>query len=145
MNGKGNDKRGEEGQALFEMALVLMLFLLIFLGILAFGPRIYTRLAVDTAAYDCAIAAVGTLDPARGHSQGVTAAHETLTGFRLNPARTSVRVIAPQWERGHPVTCIVSYEHGPLLLPILGQLFPDAPSHTSARVSLLIATFISRW
>jgi hypothetical protein len=140
-NGVGN----EDGQALYEMALVLMLFLVVFLGVLAVGPRIYARLAVDTAAYDCATAAVETLDPSRGRFQGITAARDTVAGFRLAPERFSVQMVAPSWQRGHPVTCIVTYDHGPSLVPFMNVLFPDAPSQTRASVSLLIATFKSRW
>lgn len=135
----------EEGQALYEMALVLGLFLVIFLGILAVGPRIYARLAVDTAAYDCATAAVETLDPERGRFQGTTAASDTLAGFRLDPGRFTVQMYAPQWERGHPLTCVVTYHHGPPPVPLMGVLFPDPPAQTRAGVSLLIATFKSRW
>lgn len=139
------DVRDEEGQALFEMALVLMLFLVVFLGILAVAPRIYTRLAVDTAAYDCATAAVETLDQGRGRFQGATAARETLIGFRLDPERFSTRVVAPEWGRGQPVTCIITYNHGPSLVPWMNSLFGPSPSTTQGRVTLLIATFKSRW
>lgn len=139
------NERGERGQALYEMALVLFLFLFVFLGILAVGPRVYVRLAVDTAAYDCATAAVETLDPARGQFQGYTAARSTLQGFRLDPSRATVQVSASTWQRGYPIRCTVVYHHGPSLVPWMDVLFPDAPSHTRADVSLLIATFKSRW
>lgn len=135
----------ESGQALFEMALVMMLFTVILLGLLAVGPRIYVRLAVDTAAYDCATAAVETLSPGRGRFQGSEAARHTLAGFRLSPSQSSVRIVAPKWDRGHPVTCIVSYKHGPALLPFVNVLIPNLPTKTEARVSLLVATFKSRW
>jgi len=135
----------EDGQALYETALVLLLFLVVFLGILAVGPRVYARLAVDTAAYDCTTAAVETLDPARGRAQGITAARDTVSGFRLAPEQFSIEIVAPTWQRGRPVTCIVTYDHGPSLVPFMNVLFPDAPSRTQARVSLLIATFKSRW
>lgn len=136
---------GEDGQALYETALVLFLFLFVFLGIIAVGPRVYVRLAVDTAAYDCATAAVETLDPTRGRFQGYTAARATLQGFRLDPSRAGVQVTAPEWQRGCPVTCIVTYHHGPSFVPWMDVLFGDAPSTTRADVSLLIATFKSRW
>ncbi len=135
----------EAGQALYEMALVLFIFLFIFMGILIFAPKVYVRLAVDTAAYDCATAAVETLDPARGQYQGYTAATTTLQGFRLDPSRASVQVSAPEWQRGYPLRCIVTYHHGPSLIPWMDVLFPGAPSTTKASVSLLIATFKSRW
>ena len=143
--GEPNGSTGEEGQALFEMALVMMLFLVIFLGVLAVGPRTYSRLAVDTAAYDCATAAVETLDPVRGRFQGATAARDTLNGFRLAPDRVNVQIVAAAWNRGQPVTCVVSYDHGPPMIPFMETLFPNAPSQTRASVSLLIATFKSRW
>jgi hypothetical protein len=135
---------GEEGQALYEMALVLFLFLFVFLGILAFAPRVYVRLAVDTAAYDCATAAVETLDADRGVYQARTAALATLDGFRLDRSRAGVQVWGT-WQRGHPITCRVTYHHGPSLVPWMDVLFPDAPSTTEAQVSLLVATFKSRW
>ena len=141
----GQASKHEQGQALFEMALVMMLFTFIFLGILAVAPRIYVRLAVDTAAYDCATAAAQTLSAWRGVYQGREAAQETLAGFRLNPVRSAVTVVAPKWDRGQPVTCVVGYEHGPALVPFLNVLIPNLPARTEARVSLLIATFKSRW
>lgn len=147
-----SDERGiraalkdEDGQAIFEMALVLMLFLIILVGVMFVGSRVYVRLAVDTAAYDCATAAVETLDPARGQFQGVTAARETLDGFRIDPGRCSVQVSAAQWERAHPVTCVVAYQHAPPPIPLMGAVFPNAASETEASVSLMIATFKSRW
>lgn len=137
--------RGEEGQALYEMALALMLFLFVFLGIMAVIPRVYVRLAVDTAAYDCAIAAVETLSPERGRMQGYIAARETLEGFRLHPSSFSVEIYAPNWQRGWPVTCRVTYHHGPPLVPLMSTLFPQSYSETRGEVTLLIETFKSRW
>lgn len=144
MNGKDERER-ERGQALFEMALVMMLFTFIFLGILVVMPRVYVRLAVDTAAYDCATAAAQTLSSGRGIYQGQEAAHQTLVGFRLDPSRSAVRVVAPRWDRGQPLTCVVAYDHGPALLPFMNVLVPNLSARTEARVSLLIATFKSRW
>jgi Flp pilus assembly protein TadG len=136
--------RKEDGQALYEMALVLFLLLVIFLGIVHFGPRVYVRLAVDTAAYDCAIASVETLSSTRGRSQGYDAADATLSGFGLNTSRAHVQVVGT-WERASPVTCRVTYHHAGSFLPFVDVLFPGASSTTSAEVTLLVATFKSRW
>lgn len=134
----------QRGQALYEMALVLMFFLVIMLGVMHFGPRVYVRLAVDTAAYDCAIASVETLNPDRGRMQGRFAAIETLRGFRLDTSRMEVAVTGT-WARSSPVTCRVTYRHSGSFIPLMDRLFPGAAPETSASTTLLVATFKSRW
>ena len=137
-------KRDEQGQALYEMALVIFLFLVILVGVIHFGPRVYVRLAVDTAAYDCAIAGVETLDRDRGKWQAWFAARQTLEGFRLDVSRATIQVTGT-WERSAPVTCAVTYEHSRSFIPLADLLFPNAAPKTSASVTLLTATFKSDW
>ena len=136
--------RQDDGQALYEMALVMFLFLVIMVGVIEFGPRVYVRLAVDTAAYDCATAGVETLDRTRGLRQAHVAANETLKGFRLDTSRATVSVDGT-WERSAPVTCHVTYKHKDTFLPFASLMFPDLAMKTEARVTLLTATFKSKW
>jgi Flp pilus assembly protein TadG len=136
--------RQDDGQALYEMALVMFLFLVIMVGVIEFGPRVYVRLAVDTAAYDCATAGVETLDKTRGMRQARVAADETLRGFRLDTSRATVSVNGT-WERSAPVTCQVTYKHKDSFLPFASMMFPDLAAKTEARVTLLTATFKSKW
>ncbi|HIE37974.1 MAG TPA: hypothetical protein EYP77_02710 [Anaerolineae bacterium] len=144
MGGPKRLVRDEGGQALFEMGLTLFFYLIVFLGVLAFAPRVYVRLAVDTAAYDCATAAVETLNPVRGVYQGRTAAMETLNGFRLPASRVKVQIWGV-WARGQPVTCQIGYTHAGSFLPWMDSLFPGAWSKTRGRVTLLVETFKSQW
>lgn len=138
-------KNEEQGQALFEMALVIFLFLWILVGIVVFFPRVYVRLAVDTAAYDCATAGVETLSINRGMRQARIAARETIQGYSLlDPSRFTTQVYGT-WERAAPVTCRVTYRHGASPIPLAHILFPNASPTTSASVTLLTATFKSDW
>ena len=42
-------KKSEKGQALFELALVLTLLLVMIAGVMAIGPSSYARIATDAA------------------------------------------------------------------------------------------------
>lgn len=99
------------GQAYVEFILVLPLFLIIIAGIIGFGRLLYTKLAVEAAAWSGARHAVATLDRDRGLNQASVAARHTLSGFGLNPDSAQTHVVVwGQWGRGTQVRVHVCYE-----------------------------------
>ena len=91
--------------------MVLPLFFIVIAALVLFGRVLYVKIALDMASYDACRAAVEALRAGDGIAQGMTAGQETLKGFYLNPAGTSV-AISPQgtWARGAPVQCVASYD-----------------------------------
>jgi len=137
----------ERGQALYEAALVLFLFLVMMIGIVMFGPLVYTRLAVDAASYDCVTAAVEAVsNESQGYYQGRVAVSQTLQGFRLDPARTTVHIWTNgAWGRGAQMVCQVSYDLRLSGLPAVGTLFPGSDAVIEGQTALAVETFKSQW
>lgn len=101
--------RGERGQALIELTVVLPFYLLIIAALIFFGRAIYTQIALDMAAYDGCRAAVEALDPGDGIHQGLTTMRATLQGFRLNAQAATLAISGDSWERGSLVRCDAAY------------------------------------
>lgn len=137
----------EQGQALYETALVLFLFLVMMIGVVMFGPLVYVRLAVDAASYDCVTAAVEAVSSEnQGHYQGRTAAWQTLQGFSLNPARASVYIWPDgTWRRGARMVCRVEYDLRLSALPGVEAFFPGSDATISASTALAVETLKSAW
>ncbi len=101
----------ERGQAYIELVMVLPLFLIVIAALIFFGRVLYIKIALDMASYDACRAAVESLQPGDGISQGMIAGQETLKGFNLNPAGANVSIApAGGWTRGTPVQCTASYD-----------------------------------
>ena len=140
-----SQSRGEHGQALVELALVLPFFLLLIAGAMWFGPQAYAKLASDTMSYDCATAASQSLDATLGVKQGRVAAFETGRGFRIPRANVDITVIPPaRWDRGQPVACSVGVNVYGGGLPLVSVFFPT-PQRVTSRTQLLIEIYKSRW
>src|SRR3989304_5396801 len=75
------------GQSYIEFILVLPLFLIIIAGVVGFGQLLYTKLALEGAAWAGSRHGVATLNQARGTQQAYLGARYTLSGFGLNPDR----------------------------------------------------------
>lgn len=134
----------ESGQAIFELAIVAALLILMAAGAMWFGLMAYARLAADTASYDCATAASQSLDRNQGFAQGIIAAQETARGFRFSPEDVNIQVIQPAvWDRGQEVSCRVTIHIRGNGLPLIG-LFGE-PRPASARTALLIERYKSYW
>jgi len=130
------------GQAVLEMAVVIPLLALLLAAAIAFGPMIYVRLAVQQAAYDCALSAAQSLDGSRGSSQGMQSARQSFTMFNLQPGRADIRVYG-DWERGGTVSCDVSYHIAAGAFPFHGLVpVPDTISHS---LELPVQANKSRW
>jgi hypothetical protein len=136
-----------QGQALYETALVLSLFLVMMIGVVMFGPLAYIRLAVDAASYDCVTSAVEAVSSEhQAHYQGRTAAWQTLQGFRLNPAHASVYIWPDgDWGRGARMVCQVDYDLRLSTLPGVEAFFPGSDATISSRTALAVETFKSDW
>ncbi len=137
----------EQGQALYETALVLFLFLVMMIGIVMFGSLVYTRLAVDAASYDCVTSAVEAVSSeSQGYYQGRVAASQTLQGFRLNPSRTTVHIWTDgTWGRGARMVCQVSYDLRLSGLPGVALFFPGSDAVIDSQTALAVETFKSQW
>ena len=137
----------ERGQALYETALVLFLFLVMMIGIVMFGPLVYTRLAVDAASYDCVTSAVEAVSSeSQGYYQGRVAASQTLQGFRLDPSHTTVHIWTDgTWGRGARMVCQVSYDLRLSGLPGVTLFFPGSDAVIDSQTALAVETFKSQW
>ena len=105
---KSSAQEEQSGQAAAEMAITLIFLLVLLGGVMTIGPMVYSHLAVMTAANDCATAASQTLSYEQGLYQGMAAADQSLSGFRIRQGAARVDV-ASTWERGAPVSCTVAY------------------------------------
>jgi hypothetical protein len=83
--------QSERGQAAAELALLLPLFALILSGMVAFGIMIYTRLALMTAAADCAFNGAQGTSGARMNDLGSAAQATSLSSFSVSRAVTQGR------------------------------------------------------
>ena len=130
------------GQAVLEMAVVIPLLALLLAAAIAFGPMIYVRLAVQQAAYDCALSSAQSLDGSRGSYQGAESARQSFNMFNLQPGRADIHVHG-NWERGGAVTCDVSYHIAAGAFPFHGLVpVPDTISHS---LELPVQANKSRW
>ena len=132
----------EPGQALAETAISLLLLVIFMGGVMMIGPLVYTHVAIQTAANDCATAAAQTLSATQGQYQGIAAALESLGSFRIRPSAARVSV-AGVWTRGSPVTCTVGYDVDLSGIPMVAAFNP--PTHIEYSVSLPAQRFKSVW
>ena len=97
--------KSQRGQAYTEFIIVLPLFLIIIAGVIGFGQALYTKLAMEAAAWSACRHAVATLNQNRGVEQALRATRYTLSGFGLNPNNARAQVIYwGGWGRG-PLSC----------------------------------------
>jgi len=86
---KGKGKFDERGQAMVEMAVVLPIFVILLLGMIAFGRLVYIHLAVMTATNDCVTAAAQTSSLDLAVTQGFRARQTSLASYAV-PQRVTV-------------------------------------------------------
>jgi len=140
--GQALDAR-HQGQAYVEFILVIPLFLIIIAGITGYGQALYTKLAVDAAAWSACRHAVASLDESRAINQAFLAASYTLSGFGLNPDSARVQVTHwGAWQRGTQVRAQVCYDVPTPPVP-MGQLF--SPSQVCARQLMPVNQYKSKW
>ena len=137
-----NPLKRERGSAVLEMAVILPLATILLSAILTLGPYVHIGIAVRQAAYDCAVSAAQSLDPAQGHNQGLAAARESFSAFRLSHANASFS-LSGSWERGGSVACSVSYSVPTSAFPM--ERVVNMPEAISATVQLPVQAFKSEW
>jgi uncharacterized protein (UPF0333 family) len=114
---KGKVKFDERGQAAVEMAVVLPVFIVILLGVIAFGRLVYTHLAVMTATNDCVTAAAQATNLSQAVTQGFTARETSLSTYAVSQ-RVTVGGQISYSGLDRPVSCQVGY---PLEQDYLGE------------------------
>ena len=133
----------EKGQAYVEFIIVLPLLLLIIAGIIGFGQLLYTKLAMEAAAWSAARHAVATLNVERGVGQAYQAARYTLQGFGLDPDRAQADVtVWGQWGRGTQVQVRVCYQVPSPPVPLGGAI---APTMMCAQQTMPVYRWKSKW
>ncbi len=120
---------GSSGQAVLEMAAVIPLMALLLAAAFAFGPLVYVKIAVQQAAYDCAISAAQSLDSATGMRQGAAAGHRSLGAFSLDPGGADIRVYG-DWGRSGSVGCAIRCRIAAGAFPFHGLVpIPESLGH----------------
>lgn len=113
-------RKGEHGQALVEMALVLPLFLLLLFGVIEMGRVGYAYITVSNAAREGGrIATIGGTDLDINSSIKNAA-------VSLDPASLTITITPQQSQRlsGQAVTVQVSYPVQ-LIIPIISNVIPN--------------------
>jgi Flp pilus assembly protein TadG len=133
----------QNGQSYVEFIIVLPLFLIVIAGIIGFGRLLYTKLAVEAAAWSGARHAVATLDRDRGINQAHQATRHTLSGFALDPDSADTHVtVWGQWGRGTQVAVRVCYTVPPPPIPMGDTLLS---SQICAEQTMPVYRWKSEW
>jgi len=136
------NRNSTSGQAVLEMAVVIPLLALLLAASFAFAPMICVQLAVQQAAYDCALSAAQSLDASTGRFQGAASAEASFASFNLRPERAAVDVTG-SWGRSGRVTCAVKYEIAAGAFPFHGLVpIPDTLDYA---VTLPVQVNKSEW
>jgi len=131
------------GQAYIEFIIVLPLLLILIAGVIWFGQALYTKLAMEAAAWSGCRHAIATLDPDRGTNQAFNAVRYTLSGFGLNPDSAQAQVSTwGQWGRATQVEVQVCYNVPSPPVP-LGEVL--SPRRICARQTMPVYRWKSRW
>jgi hypothetical protein len=132
-----------KAQAYVEFVLVLPLFLIVIAGVVGFGQMLYTKLAMEAAAWSGARHAVATLNQSRGVSQAYLGVRYALDGFGLNPEHATTQVnLWGQWHRGVQVRARVCYNVPAPPVPF-GQIL--VPQQVCASETMPIYKWKSKW
>ena len=136
-------RRRERGQSYVEFVIALPLFMIMIAGVTWYGQALYTRLAVDAAAWSGCRHAIASLNPQRGQMQGSLGARHTLSGFGLNPDSAQVHIMNwGQWNRGTQVQVQVCYNVPAPPVP-WGDVF--SPAQVCAQQKMPVYQYKSRW
>ncbi|NTW05633.1 MAG: pilus assembly protein [Peptococcaceae bacterium] len=115
-----NIKEDQQGQSIVELALVLPIFLLLFMGIVEFGIIFHNYLVITNASREGArIAIIGSSD--------LNITNRILSASTsLQPEKLQIKISPDSTQRksGTLTTVEVSYHHNPIF-PVLYNLAPD--------------------
>ena len=138
-----DSRASERGAAATEFVLILPILLLIIAGIMGFGQLLYTKLAMESAAWSGARHAVATLNRDRGIHQAYLGARYALAGFGLNPEKAQATVTTwGQWGRGVQTRARVCYTVKSPPVPF-GEIFASQP--ICAAQTLPVYRWKSKW
>jgi hypothetical protein len=136
-------EKRHRGQAYVEFILVMPLFLIFIAAIIGYGQMLYTRLAVDAAAWSACRHAIATLDEQRGIHQAMLGARYTLDGFGLDPNSARVHVTHwGAWQRGAQMRVQVCYDVPAPPVP-MGDIL--SPGQVCAHQIMPVNQLKSRW
>lgn len=138
-----DSRASERGAAATEFVLILPILLLIIAGIMGFGQLLYTKLALEGAAWSGARHAVATLNQDRGIHQAYLGTRYALAGFGLNADKAQANVtVWGQWGRGVQTRARVCYTVPSPPVPF-GEVF--APQQICAAQTLPVYKWKSKW
>ena len=139
----------ERGQASVELLLVIPVLFFLIIAVVFFGRILYTRIALDSATYDCARSAVESLRRERGTEQGAYAGWNTLEGFYLDASDAEFGIQHTigygRWYRGTDVTCYARYNVRVGDLPFAGLLYPGQAVPLYSQIRLQVERYASFW
>lgn len=111
--------KGEKGQALVETALVLMLLLLLFGGIVEFGRILQVSLTVTAASREGA--RVGILGKTDAEIRDTVKAAAGV----LDPGKLTINIEPPEADRARGTALVVEVEYPvELIIPIISTIIP---------------------
>ena len=123
----------EQGQSLVEIALLLPILLILFLGIAEVGFLLFSHVQVANAARSgardgtlCKLQINGNDCTTTGLTTIVeTAVYAEAASLNMNSLNTTVTWAAPSVQAGQPITVTVNYNH---TSPIISNLVPMFPA-----------------
>ncbi len=131
--------RDEKGAVAIEFAVVLVVFLSILFGIIAFGFQFASRIALSYAVAEGGRAAVAGLTSAERLSRATTAVSNVLTSFSplIDPAKATVAVTSGgATSNGQVVLVTVTYNDSRFnVFPFLPAFNATASVHTTFLVA----------
>jgi Flp pilus assembly protein TadG len=119
---RGRAARGEDGQALVELALVAPLVLSFLLGVLLFGRILGARAALSAAAREAARVVAEAPAEDTGVRLAQQRAVDVVTAYGLAPGRFRVTIDDDGFVRGGTVTVQTSYDVPIGDLPLAGRV-----------------------
>lgn len=116
-------RRGREGVAAVEFALVGPILVLLLIGIVVYGGWFLMAQSVQALASEGARAAIGGLDPIERDGLARREVSEAVRGVALNPDHTTIEVMEDAGRLR-----VVVYDASDSLIMALGGMLPRPPS-----------------
>jgi hypothetical protein len=134
-------RRGERGQALVEVALVVPVLLLLAFGVVGAGRVVHAQMGVAGVAREAARSAALADSAEEARARGTARGQDAAAGYRLGNGSLRLAVDPGGFERGGRVLAEAAYEVALDDLPLLGWARVPVRSQHAERVE----RFRSRW